>query len=69
MVFYVTLKILFEVFSNLLNQMCSVGTINIVVVARIYKVIQEFAVVDGVLNKAQAVLPYHSGVGGAMDNQ
>ena len=48
--------------------MCSIHAVYVVVVAGIYEIIHELAVVDGILHESQAVLPNYSRVGGAVNH-
>jgi hypothetical protein len=49
--------------------MGTIHAVNVVVVTRIHEVIQQLTVVDAVLDKDEAVLPHHHGVGGTVDHQ
>lgn len=57
------LQIILEILRNLHYQMRPIHAVNVVVVAWIHEIIHEFAVVDGLLEETQAVLPYHCRVG------
>ena len=62
------LQIILKILRNLSNQMCSVGTSDIVVVAGIDEIVELLAVMDAVLNEDKAVLPHYHGVGGAVNH-
>ncbi len=69
MVAFFHLQVVFKVLCDLHNQMGTIHAVNVVVVTRIHEVIQQLTVVDAVLDKDEAVLPHHHGVGGTVDHQ